>query len=102
MESLKGIAKRLNISFVLLSQLSRDNEKRSGDHRPILSDLRDSGALEQIADVVVFVYREIMYKSEQTHLANHMDLIVAKQRNGPRSTIPMRFDGAIAGLVEDV
>lgn len=101
-ESLKAIAKRLNISFVLLSQLSRENEKRSGDHRPILSDLRDSGALEQIADVVVFVYREIMYKPEQLHLANQMDLIVAKQRNGPRKTIPMRFDGDTAGAVEDV
>ena len=81
-EALKGIAKRLNIAFVLLSQLSRDSDKRAGTHKPVLSDLRDSGALEQVADLVCFVWREIIYKPDQAHLINAMELIVGKQRNG--------------------
>src|SRR5437667_8573114 len=83
--SLKGLAKELRVPIVVLSQLSRAPESRS-DHRPQLSDLRESGALEQDADVVVFIYREDMYMDKSqppTEAAGTAELIVAKQRDGP-------------------
>ena len=90
--SLKGLAKELNVPIVVLSQLSRAPEARS-DKRPQLSDLRESGALEQDADVVILIFREEMYKhtNEPSESDGIAELIVAKQRNGPTGLIKLAF-----------
>jgi replicative DNA helicase len=89
--SLKGLAKELNVPIVVLSQLSRAPESRS-DHRPQLSDLRESGALEQDADVVILLYREDAYNRDPNHPdAGTAELILAKQRNGPTGLVRLAF-----------
>ena len=87
--ALKGLAKELGVPLVALSQLSRAPEARSG-HRPQLADLRESGALEQDADVVLFIFREDLYdpKPENENLA---EIIVGKQRNGPTGLVRLAF-----------
>jgi replicative DNA helicase len=87
---LKGLAKELNVPIVALSQLSRAVEQRGGSGRPQLSDLRDSGSIEQDADVVLFVYREVLYKPD-TAEPGKAQLIIAKQRNGPTDDVDLTF-----------
>ena len=90
---LKLMARELRVPFLVLSQLSRAVETRQGDHRPQLSDLRDSGSIEQDADLVAFIYREEVYKQDNPKLKNKADLIISKQRNGPIGTVPLTFLG---------
>lgn len=91
---LKLLAKDLDVPFLVLSQLSRAAETRPGDHTPQLSDLRDSGSIEQDADLVMFIYREEVYKRDREDLKGLADIIIAKQRNGPIGKVPLRFLGA--------
>ena len=90
---LKLMAKDLDVPFLVLSQLSRASETRPGDHKPQLSDLRDSGSIEQDADLVAFIYREEVYKRDREDIKGLADLIIAKQRNGPIGIVPLRFLG---------
>jgi replicative DNA helicase len=87
--TLKAIARDLDVPLVLLSQLSRDPEKR-GNHRPQLSDLRDSGAIEQDADVVIFIHREERYAATAEN-RGVAEAILSKQRNGPTGTVRLAF-----------
>jgi replicative DNA helicase len=100
--SMKKLAKELRLPVVVLSQLSRGPEQRGGEHRPMLSDLRDSGAIEQDADVVLFVYRPALYpelykgkkykfQNEEYNIEGIAEIIVAKNRNGPTGSFLLSF-----------
>ena len=91
--SLKIAAKELDVPIILLSQLSRAVEQRKGDHRPVLSDLRDSGSIEQDADIVMFIYKPDMYNDVITEESDVAELIIAKHRNGPLGTVKLRWNG---------
>ena len=106
---LKLLAKDLKVPMLVLSQLNRAPETRPGDHRPQLSDLRESGSIEQDADLVAFIFREEVYKQEDERLKGLAELIVAKQRNGPTGKVNLvflkeftKFENRTNDLGEDV
>jgi len=96
---LKRLATELNVPVIALSQLNRQLEQRTGSKRPQLSDLRESGSLEQDANAVLFLYRDHVYNAAADPAA--AELIIAKQRNGPLGTVRLRFDGSCARFSED-
>ncbi|HVI76791.1 MAG TPA: replicative DNA helicase, partial [Candidatus Acidoferrum sp.] len=87
----KLMSKELRVPFLVLSQLSRAPETRPGDHRPMLSDLRESGSIEQDADMVGFIFREEVYRPDKESLKGIAELILAKQRNGPTGRVKLAF-----------
>jgi len=96
--NMKILAKELNVPVLMLSQLARDSEKRT-NHRPVLSDLRDSGSIEQDADIVAFLYRDDYYRSEgddddepeEQQNNNVIEVIIEKNRSGARGTVELLF-----------
>jgi len=102
--SIKQIAKELGVPIIALSQLNRSVETRTGDKKPQLSDLRESGAIEQDADMVMFIYRPEYYGETQDEEGNNLEglaeLIMAKHRNGSLDTVKLRFIGQLAKFVD--
>ncbi len=96
--SIKGLARELDIPILALSQLSRQVDSRQ-DKRPMLSDLRESGSIEQDADIVVFIYRDDVYNPE-SEFPNIAEIIVAKHRSGPTGTINAFFRKNLAQFVD--
>jgi replicative DNA helicase len=88
---LKALAKEMRVPVVALSQLSRASEQRGGDKKPLLSDLRESGSIEQDADVVCFIHREEYYDRENEDLKGKAEIIIAKQRNGPTGSVHLAY-----------
>ena len=98
---LKALAKELDVPVIALSQLSRATEKRGEEKRPLLSDLRESGSIEQDADVVMFIYREAYYNKDEEMTEQERaksEIIVAKQRNGPTGTVYLNFIAAVTAF----
>jgi replicative DNA helicase len=89
--SLKALARELEIPVIALSQLSRASEQRGGERKPILSDLRDSGAIEQDADLVIFIHRPEYYDRDDESKRGLAEVMLAKNRNGPTGDIQLKF-----------
>ena len=98
---LKELARELHVPVVCLAQLNRQTEEGSKDHRPKMSNLRESGSIEQDADVVMFIHREEYYyqgkpdKIEEKGLAGQAEIIVAKQRNGPTGVVKLQWEASL-------